>query len=96
MHEIYEITPVSAIVFSLVLIFGITALLTGLMMAVLSSEKTRAMGFLQMIFGWVALFILYMFLWNPGFFWQMIGAIIGGVIGIVLALGLLVFLLMRT
>jgi len=96
MHEIYEITPVSAIVFSLVLLFGITAFLTGLMMAVFSSEKTRAMGFLQMIFGWVALFILYMFLWNPGFFWQMIGAIIGGVIGIGIALGLLLFLLMRT
>ena len=96
MHEIMEITPWSAIIFALALLFGIAAMLTGLLMAVFSSERTRAMGFLQMVFGWVALFVLYLFLWNHDFFWQMIGAIIGGAIGIVLALGLLVFLLMRT
>lgn len=97
MHEVFEIDGfLPALVFSLVLIFGILALLTGLLMAVFGSEKSRAMGFLQMAFGWTALFALYLFLWNRDFFVQMIGVIIGGIVGAAIAFGLLLFLVMKS
>jgi len=96
MHEIIDINPVTALIFALVLLFGIIAFLTGLFMAILGTNKSRAMGFLQMIFGWVALFALYIFLWNPEFLLIMIMVIIGGIIGAILAFGLMLVLVMKS
>ncbi len=96
MHEIIDINPASAFAFALVFIFGIAALLGGLIMAIFGSGKGRAMGFLQMIFGWIGLFILYLFLWNPEFLVIMIVVIIGGIIGAIIALGLMLLLLMKS
>ncbi len=96
MHEIIDINPVSAFLIALVLIFGIAALLSGLLIAIFGADKTRALGFLQMIFGWVALFVLYLFLWNPEFLLTIIAVIIGSIIGLVLALALLFFLAMKS
>ncbi len=96
MHEIIDINFGSAIIFAILLIFGICALLLGLFVAGFGSGKSRAMGFLEMTCGWTSLFILYLFFWNPDFFWNMIGAIIGTVIGIALALGLLFVLIIKS
>jgi len=96
MHEIIDINPGTAFIFALVLIFGICALLTGLLMAIFGSNKSRAMGFLQMIFGWVALFVLYIFLWNPDFLVKMIAVIIGGIIGAIAAFALMLLLIMKS
>ncbi len=96
MHEIIEMTTLNAFLFALVLIFGICALLSGLVLAIFGAEKSRAMGFLQLIFGWIALFVLYLFLWNPDFLVTMIAVIIGGVIGAVVAFGLILVLLMKS
>lgn len=96
MHEVIDINPLTAFLFSLVLIFGICALLSGLLMAILGTEKSRALGFLQMIFGWIALFALYIFLWNREFLVTMIVVIIGGIIGVILAFGLMLVLVMKS
>ncbi|UCE35974.1 MAG: hypothetical protein JSW00_10440 [Thermoplasmata archaeon] len=96
MHEIIDINPASAFVFALVLVFGICSLLLGLIMAVLGREKSRAMGFLQMSVGWIALFGLYLFLWNPEFLVIMIVVIIGGIVGAALMVGLMLVLLMKS
>jgi hypothetical protein len=96
MHEIIDINPGSAFLFALVLIFGGIALLTGLAMAFFGSDKSRAMGFLQMTFGWVGLFLLYLFLWNPEFLVIMIVVIIGGILGALAAIGLMLLLVMKS
>lgn len=96
MHEIIEINWATGLVFALLLIFGLVALLSGLMIAWFGTGKSRAMGFLQMSIGWIALFILYMFFWNPWFFWVMIGVIFGVLIGVGIALGLMFVLLMKS
>jgi hypothetical protein len=96
MHEIIDINPVTAFLFALVFIFGICALGSGLLMAVFGADRARSMGFLQMIFGWIALFVLYLFLWNREFLVTMIAVLIGGIIGIIIAVGLLLFLAMRS
>jgi hypothetical protein len=96
MHEIIDINPASAFVFALVLIFGGVALLTGLAMAFFGSDKSRAMGFLQMTFGWIGLFVVYLFLWNPEFLVIMIMVIIGGLLGALAAVGLMLVLVMKS
>lgn len=96
MHEIIDINPASAFIFALVLIFGICAFLSGLLMAIFGTDKSRAMGFLQMTFGWVALFALYVFFWNPEFLVIMIVVIIGGIIGAIAAFGLMLLLVIKS
>ena len=96
MHEIVEINPGTAFLFALLFLFGICALLSGLFMAVFATQKGRAMGFLQMTFGWIALFALYLFLWNPEFLGIMITVIIGGIIGVAAAVVLLLVLVMKS
>ncbi len=96
MHEIVEINPGTAFLFALLFIFGICALLSGLFMAIFASERGRAMGFLQMTFGWIALFGLYLFFWNPEFLVTMIMVLIGGIIGVAAAIVLLLVLVMKS
>ena len=96
MHEIIEINPGTAFLFALLFIFGICALLSGLFMAIFASDRGRSMGFLQMTFGWIALFALYLFLWNPEFLGIMIMVIIGGIIGVAAAFVLLLLLVMKS
>jgi hypothetical protein len=96
MHEIIDIYPLTGFLFALVFIFGICALGSGLLMAVFGSDKARSMGFLQMMFGWIALFVLYIFLWNPDFLVTIIVVLIGGVIGAIIAFGLLLFLAIKS
>jgi hypothetical protein len=96
MHETIDINFGTAIIFSILLIFGICAMLVGLFMAGFGSGKSRAMGFLEMTFGWTSLFVLYMFFWNRTFFYNMLGAIIGAIVGIIMALGLLFLLVLKS
>lgn len=96
MHEIIDVTLGSAFIIGLLLIFGLLALVLGLFMAGFGSGKSRAMGFLEMIFGWTSWFAIYLFFWNPDFLWNMVGVVIGAVVGIALALGLLFVLVMKS
>ena len=92
----HEIDPGTAFLFTLLLIFGICALLSGLFMAVFASNRGKSMGFMQMTFGLVALFALYVFFWIPGFLVTMILVIIGGVIGAAAAFALLLLGVMKS
>jgi hypothetical protein len=96
MHEIIEITPLTAFLYAILFIFGVCAMLSGLFMAVFGADKSRSLGFLQMAFGWIGLFILYMFLWNKEFLVTMIVVIIGGILGILAALALMLLLVMKS
>lgn len=96
MHEVVDVTMGSAFMIGLLLIFGLCALVLGLFMAAFGSGKSRAMGFLEMIFGWCSWFAIYLFFWNPDFLWNMVGVVIGAIIGIAIALGLLFLLVMKS
>ena len=95
-REILEITPLTSLAFGIAFVFGIVALLIGLFGAVVGSGRSRAMGFLEAFLGWIALFAVYLFLWNWEHLITATLTLLGGLIGTVVALGLLAILIMKT
>lgn len=96
MHEIMEIDLWNAFLFALVLAFGVVAFISGLILVKISPGKGRTAGFLQMLFGWIALFIIPLFLWNLDFLLITVMILLGGLVGLVAALLILFGLLMKT
>ena len=94
-REVLEITPLTSFVFALVFAFGIAALLLGLFGAYFGSGRSRAMGFFQMMFGWFALFAIYLFMWNGQHLIVAFLTLLGGLVGMAIALLLLLGLIMK-